>query len=82
MGPNGRIIALIKPHYEADKALLKHGVLPPELAPQVLAQTCDRIRDLGLIVQQTMPSPIPGGKGNVEYLALICPVQEAPSKSE
>lgn len=69
--PGGRIITLIKPHYEAAKSVLNRGVLPRELADEVLLQTCERIRALGLTVQRTTPSPIEGAKGNLEFLALI-----------
>jgi 23S rRNA (cytidine1920-2'-O)/16S rRNA (cytidine1409-2'-O)-methyltransferase len=69
--PGGRIITLIKPHYEADKSLLNRGVLPTELAAEVLEQTCERIRSLGLTVTQTVVSPIEGAKGNTEFLGLI-----------
>jgi 23S rRNA (cytidine1920-2'-O)/16S rRNA (cytidine1409-2'-O)-methyltransferase len=71
--PGGRIITLVKPHYEADKSLLKRGVLPPESAQPTLDAVCTRICELGLIVQQVADSPIPGSKGNREYLALIAP---------
>lgn len=70
--PGGRIITLVKPHYEADKSLLKRGVLPVESAGTVLEAVCARIGELGLVVQQIVDSPIPGSKGNREYLALIC----------
>ncbi|MBI4578151.1 MAG: TlyA family RNA methyltransferase [Planctomycetes bacterium] len=69
----GRIITLIKPHYEADRPLLRRGVLPAEQAAEVLDVVLDRIRGLGLTIHQTLPSPIPGTKGNLEYLALLTP---------
>jgi 23S rRNA (cytidine1920-2'-O)/16S rRNA (cytidine1409-2'-O)-methyltransferase len=71
--PDGRIITLIKPHYEADKSLLTKGVLPGEAVENVVEQVCARIADVGLSVQQTIPSPIAGQKGNTEYLALLQP---------
>src|SRR5580765_4217849 len=46
--PDGRIITLIKPHYEADRRLLKAGLLPPEHAKTVLQSTLDTARSLGL----------------------------------
>lgn len=71
--PGGRIITLVKPHYEADKSLLNRGVLPPESAQPTLDAVCARIRELGLTVQQVVDSPIPGSKGNREFLALVVP---------
>ena len=69
--PGGRIITLIKPHYEAERSQLHRGVLPIELAGPTLDAVCSRIRDLSLVVQQVVDSPIPGAKGNREFLALI-----------
>jgi len=77
----GRIITLIKPHYESSKERLHEGVLPPADAPVVLEQTLTRIRELGLTVERFIPSPILGQKGNTEYLALIaCPPVSCPSR--
>ena len=73
LAPGGSIITLVKPHYEADKTLLQRGILPPERAEEVLAETCARIRGLGLHVRQTMLSPIEGTKGNLEFLAWVRP---------
>lgn len=69
--PQGRIVTLIKPHYEADRSLLDHGVLSATDAEQVMRTVCEQIENLGLTIQQTIPSPIAGGKGNIEYLSLI-----------
>lgn len=69
--PGGRIVTLVKPHYEADKSLLKAGVLSPEDAKLVLNQTVTRIEQAGLQVLGTVESPIVGNKGNTEFLALI-----------
>jgi 23S rRNA (cytidine1920-2'-O)/16S rRNA (cytidine1409-2'-O)-methyltransferase len=69
--PDGRIISLVKPHYEADKSLLQAGVLTPEDAHRVLEETLARIRSSGLQILNTIPSPITGNKGNLEFLALI-----------
>ena len=69
--PGGSIIALLKPHYEADKRLLKKGVLPEELAEQTKSQTVKKIYDLGFKIKDEMQSPILGGAGNQEYLLLL-----------
>lgn len=68
--PNGIIITLIKPHYEADKKLLHKGVLDETVAEQVARQTCDSIsNEFKLQVKGFVKSPILGGKGgNSEYL--------------
>lgn len=69
--PGGRIVTLIKPHYEADKSQLHRGILPVESARPTLEAVCGQIGELGFIVQQVVDSPIPGSGGNREYLALI-----------
>jgi len=71
--PGGRIVTLIKPHYEADKSQLRKGVLDPESARKELDAICERITAAGLIVEQRIKSPIAGQKGNVEYLAMLMP---------
>jgi 23S rRNA (cytidine1920-2'-O)/16S rRNA (cytidine1409-2'-O)-methyltransferase len=75
--PGGRIISLVKPHYEADRSLLEGGVLPAALARTVLEDVCERIRRLGLAVARTVDSPIAGAKGNQEFLVLIVPGSSA-----
>jgi len=75
--PRGRVITLIKPHYEADPSRLRGGALPPEEAAEVLAEVLARISRLGLQVEQTLESPIPGAKGNREFLAMAYPHQHS-----
>lgn len=79
----GRIITLIKPHYEAsdgpEKPLLKKGILEAEHGHAVLARVIDSLPLLGVTVLATCDSPIQGGAGkgnsagNTEYLALLAP---------
>jgi 23S rRNA (cytidine1920-2'-O)/16S rRNA (cytidine1409-2'-O)-methyltransferase len=71
--PGGRLITLIKPHYEADRRRLRKGVLPAAAARQQLDTIRDRIGALGLTVEQKIESPIAGQKGNLEFLALLSP---------
>lgn len=67
----GIIIALLKPHYEADKKLLIKGVLPIGVAEKVKDQVIKKIYDLGFKIKGQMKSPILGGAGNREYLLLL-----------
>lgn len=67
----GTIIALLKPHYEADKNVLKKGVVPEELVEQIKEQVLKRIYDLGFKIEEVMDSPILGGGGNKEYLLYL-----------
>ena len=79
---NGVIISLIKPHYEADRSMLRKGVLPPQEAPKVLQETLANLSQAGFHPSETIESPVVGKKGNHEYLAIYRfgnARQEAPS---
>ncbi|OGE18692.1 hypothetical protein A3J19_01440 [Candidatus Daviesbacteria bacterium RIFCSPLOWO2_02_FULL_41_8] len=69
--PEGKIIALLKPHYEAEKKDLVKGVLPENIAEQVKDQIVDRLQGTGYRVEKIMESPILGGAGNKEYLLFM-----------
>lgn len=79
--PGGRIITLVKPHYEADKSELgDKGVLDPARAEQIAEQVRDTLPGLGFAVEAWTKSPVLGGatgkkkrkgSGNPEWLALI-----------
>lgn len=71
--PGAKIVALLKPHYQANKRDLLKGVLPKEIAEQVKAEVIERVEDLGFRVQDVIESPILGGGGNTEYLLKISP---------
>jgi 23S rRNA (cytidine1920-2'-O)/16S rRNA (cytidine1409-2'-O)-methyltransferase len=71
LNPDGRVITLIKPHYEAPKRWLRGGVLTSERVEQVLA-TCRRdVRELGWMIRAETESPLPGHGGNLEWLWLL-----------
>ncbi|MBU4536788.1 TlyA family rRNA (cytidine-2'-O)-methyltransferase [Patescibacteria group bacterium] len=68
----GRIISLIKPHYEIDKDLLKNGKAPEETLLGVIEKTKQDFVELGLNFSEIIESPILGKKGkNKEYLVCI-----------
>lgn len=78
--PGGRIITLIKPHYEVgagEKGLLVEGVLARGEAERVVARVLGAMPALGVRVLAQTQSPIVGGKtkgnaaGNHEWLALL-----------
>lgn len=71
---DGAIIALLKPHYEADKRDLVKGVLSAEVAEKVKDEVLQRIHNSSFIIHNSIPSPILGGGGNTEYLLLIKPL--------
>ncbi|HLL91166.1 MAG TPA: SAM-dependent methyltransferase [Tepidisphaeraceae bacterium] len=70
---DGDVVTLIKPHYEADKSLLRKGVLPPEAVPAVVDAARADAEAAGFDVVQTVESPIRGGEGNVEVLCWLKP---------
>ena len=69
--PACRLVALIKPQFEAGRRHRKKGVVRD---PQVHAAVCDDIagfiRALGCTVEAVLPSPIEGGDGNREFLVV------------
>jgi len=83
---DGRIISLIKPHYEIDRSelesLAERGVLPDDVAERVARETVSRLPALGGGALGLTKSPIRGGKakkkgsankagtGNAEWLVL------------
>lgn len=69
--PDGYIIALLKPHYQADKSLLVKGILDEGEALRVKGEVESKIQDLGFKIREAIDSPILGGGGNHEYLLLI-----------
>ena len=68
-------VSLIKPHYEAAGELLKKGVLPEEMVPQVVDSVRTTVAEAGFQLSGIVESPIRGAKGNVEVLALLIPVE-------
>lgn len=73
--PGGRIVTLIKPHYEAEQSALRKGILPDDAIEGVVAATRARIEALGLRVVGVITSPIKGAKGNTEMLAILTRVE-------
>jgi 23S rRNA (cytidine1920-2'-O)/16S rRNA (cytidine1409-2'-O)-methyltransferase len=71
--PGGRIITLIKPHYEAQPAQLRKGILPAELVPMIVDSVLAQVEQRGMSVDARIESPIKGQKGNAEVLALVIP---------
>jgi len=69
--PGGRIISLIKPHYEAQSDQLDGGILNAVYMDEVLAVVEGDIAALDLRVEQQIASPITGQGGNVEFLWLL-----------
>ena len=82
LAPGGRIITLIKPHYELrdeEKAWLDRGFLPHERVSGVVTRVEAEMPALGAKVLGSTQSPLVGGKtskkagvpGNIEWLTLL-----------
>jgi 23S rRNA (cytidine1920-2'-O)/16S rRNA (cytidine1409-2'-O)-methyltransferase len=69
--PDGRIVSLVKPQYEAAEAERAGGVVPEENLEPVLARVRLEVQAAGLAILGETRSPIKGGGGNVEYLFLL-----------
>lgn len=69
----GRVVTLIKPHYEAGPALLTGGVLPDEAVAGVVESVLVQLESTGWRVVDRAPSPLRGHGGNAEWLALLTP---------
>ena len=68
--PGGRLIALIKPQFEAARAEIGKGgvVRDSEVHARVCAAAADWLRSRGWTIDGVEPSPITGPEGNVEFL--------------
>lgn len=67
----GQVIALLKPHYEAEKRDLVKGVLKVEKLEEVKEIVKEKIAETGFKVEAETKSPILGGGGNTEFLLLL-----------
>ena len=70
--PGGRIISLIKPHYEATDKERVRGKVREELVEEVVARVVEELRGLGANVSEAVESPLVGAKGgNKEFLVVV-----------
>lgn len=83
--PEGQVIALIKPQFEAGAEQVGKGgvVRDPKVHRRVLVDACALAADLALTVAGLIVSPAPGPAGNIEYLIwLRRPANDAPPDPE
>jgi 23S rRNA (cytidine1920-2'-O)/16S rRNA (cytidine1409-2'-O)-methyltransferase len=73
LSPPGRVVALVKPQFEAGREAVPRGgvVRDPNVHRDTLLTFGDGAHEAGLIPTQLIRSPIAGGEGNVEFLALL-----------
>ncbi|MEI5991265.1 hemolysin A [Enterococcus termitis] len=71
--PGGKVVALIKPQFEAGKELVgKKGIVrEPETHVFVLNEILSFAQEHGYSVSGLDYSPITGGEGNIEFLAYL-----------
>jgi 23S rRNA (cytidine1920-2'-O)/16S rRNA (cytidine1409-2'-O)-methyltransferase len=70
----GVVIALVKPQFEAGRALVGRGkgvIRDPLIHQQVVQDVLDFAKSIGYSLQGLIRSPIQGPKGNVEFLACF-----------
>lgn len=74
---NTKILALIKPQFEAERGEVKKGgiIRNPILRDKILNRVKSKIEKLGMRVLKTTPAGIKGRKGNLEYFFLIAIAQ-------
>ena len=85
MGPEGQVVTLVKPQFEAGRGLVgKNGVVREESTHrQVLRAVADAADALEWSVRCFTYSPITGPKGNIEFLADLQPgLAPAPTDAE
>jgi len=73
LAADGEIVALIKPQFEAGKALVgKKGIVrDAKVHVTVIKDITAFVRELGLVPLGLTFSPIKGGEGNIEFLLHI-----------
>ena len=78
--PAGRVIALVKPQFEAGRDQVGKGgiVKDPAVHRQVLERLLGWVSHHGWSVRGLIPSPITGSKGNVEFLCLLARGEATP----
>jgi len=74
--PDGVVITLIKPHYEAPKQWLRAGVLLSERLDEVLATCRTDLTEQGWQIKAELESPLPGHGGNTEHLWYLRPANQ------
>jgi 23S rRNA (cytidine1920-2'-O)/16S rRNA (cytidine1409-2'-O)-methyltransferase len=70
----GRIVALVKPQFEAGKGRTDKGVVrDPAIHREVLRRAVDAAADRGLGTRAVIASPLLGPDGNREFLVHLAP---------
>jgi 23S rRNA (cytidine1920-2'-O)/16S rRNA (cytidine1409-2'-O)-methyltransferase len=71
LAPGGRVVALVKPQFEAGRGRAPGGVVrDPAIHREVLLAALDHARGAGLVPQDMVASPLLGPAGNREFFLL------------
>lgn len=74
LAPQGQIVALVKPQFEAGRGRTDHGVVrDPAIHREVLERIVATSSELGLGTRAVIASPLVGPEGNREFLAHVAP---------
>lgn len=66
------LVCLIKPQFEVGKKFMKNGIVKDRtIHINVIEGINEELKNYNLGIQKLIPSPILGGSGNKEFLALI-----------
>jgi len=70
LAPGADVVALVKPQFEAGRALVQRGglVRDPDVHRRVVEEVASAARAVGLQPGPVTPSPITGATGNQEFL--------------
>lgn len=70
---DGYVVALVKPQFEAGRDKVgKHGIVKdPKVHREVLEKVTQLMLEHGFSIRHLTYSPIKGGQGNIEFLAVI-----------
>ncbi len=74
LSPDARLVCLIKPQFEAGRSAIgKNGVVKDRAVHRtVLSNLLSCFSEYGCGCRMLTYSPIRGGEGNIEYLAVLC----------
>ena len=75
LAPSGRVIALVKPQFEAGRQDVGAGgiVTDPAVHARVMDDVTRAAHQVGLTRLADTPSPVEGAEGNREFLLLLAP---------
>lgn len=69
--PDGFILSLFKPQYEADPSLVRHGLIKEEDFDSILAECLEMLEQMGIVVADTLRLPRPRQSKNPECMFYI-----------